>query len=170
MHFLAKIKSCKQPNPDRWLILGDFNMILSAEDKNNSNINRRLMGAFRSTIEELELKEISLIGRKFTWSNNVTHTRIDRFFCTTEWELMLPNCRLYADSSLVSDHCPLILATEGYIRAYRGFRFETFWTEIQGFREEVQQVWSRNLTIQNPFLKLYTKLQRTTKRLRGWAR
>lgn len=55
-------------------------MILSAEDKNNSNINRRLMGAFRSTIEELELKEISLTGRKFIWSNNVTHTRIDRFF------------------------------------------------------------------------------------------
>lgn len=82
----------------------------------------------------------------------------------------MPNYRLYADSSLVSDHCPLILATEGYIRAYRGFRFETFWIEIQGFREEVQQVWSRNLTIQNPFLKLYTKLQRTTKRLRGWAR
>ena len=104
MHFLAKIKSCKQPNPDRWLILGDFNMILSAEDKNNSNINRRLMGAFRSMVEELELKEISLTGRKFTWSNNVTHTRINRFFCTIEWELMLPNCILYAGSSLVSDH------------------------------------------------------------------
>jgi len=104
MHFLAKIKSCKQPDPDRWLILGDFNMILSAEDKNNSNINRRLMGAFRSMVEELELKEISLTGRKFTWSNNVTHTRINRFFCTTECELMLPNCILYAGSSLVSDH------------------------------------------------------------------
>ena len=65
---------------------------------------------------------------------------------------------------------PLILATKGYTRAYRGFKVETFWTEIQRFREEVQQVWSRNLTIQNPFLKLYTKLQRTAKRMRGWAR
>jgi len=47
MHFLAEIKGCKQPDLDRWLIQGDFNMILSAEDKNNSNINRRLMGAFQ---------------------------------------------------------------------------------------------------------------------------
>lgn len=33
--------------PGPWLVLGDFNMILWAADKNNSNLNRRMMGKFR---------------------------------------------------------------------------------------------------------------------------
>ena len=81
-------------------------MILQATDKINDNINRRLMGAFRKTVDDLELKEINLKGRKFTWTNNVTHTRIDRALCTSDWEQMMPNCMLQAISSLVSDHCP----------------------------------------------------------------
>jgi exonuclease III len=30
-----------------WIIMGDFNLITRASDKNNSNINRRLIGKFR---------------------------------------------------------------------------------------------------------------------------
>jgi hypothetical protein len=36
-----------------WLVLGDFNMILTAEDKGNDNLNRRLMGSFRSVVDDL---------------------------------------------------------------------------------------------------------------------
>jgi hypothetical protein len=74
----------KQLVAGAWLILGDFNLILSAEDKSNSNLNRRLMGSFKSVIDDLELRELPLKGRKFTWSNDVTHTRIDRGFYTAE--------------------------------------------------------------------------------------
>jgi hypothetical protein len=37
-------------------VLGDFNLILQAADKSNHNLNRRLMGAFRDLIRDLELK------------------------------------------------------------------------------------------------------------------
>lgn len=60
----------------------------------------------------LELKELQLRGRKYTWSNDVTQTRIDRAFRTIEWDLMLPNCALQAASSFVSDHCPHCLLLE----------------------------------------------------------
>jgi hypothetical protein len=49
-----------------WLILEDFNLIYQAEDKNNSNLNRRLMGAFKAAIDDFNLKEIGLNGRRFT--------------------------------------------------------------------------------------------------------
>jgi endonuclease/exonuclease/phosphatase family metal-dependent hydrolase len=90
---------------DKWLIVGDFNMILQAEDKSNTNLNRRLMGAFRQVVRDLSLKKLTPRGRKFTWSNNHTQTRIDRAFCTPVWDLMLPNVHLQALSSRVSDHC-----------------------------------------------------------------
>nr|TKW01779.1 hypothetical protein SEVIR_8G201200v2 [Setaria viridis] len=49
--------------------------------KNNININKRIMGAFRAVVHALELRELNLRGRRYTWTNNVTHIRIDRVFC-----------------------------------------------------------------------------------------
>lgn len=82
--FLQELRQIKQAVSDKWLVIGDFNMILSAEDKSNNNLNRRIMGAYRNMVNDLELKELQLKGRKFTWSNDVTQTRIDRAFCTID--------------------------------------------------------------------------------------
>jgi hypothetical protein len=40
------------------------------------------MGAFQDVVRDLELKKLNLRGRKFTWSNDRTQTRIDRAFCS----------------------------------------------------------------------------------------
>jgi hypothetical protein len=44
-------------------------MIADARDKNNANLNRRVMATFRAVINDLELKESCLLGRRYTWSN-----------------------------------------------------------------------------------------------------
>jgi hypothetical protein len=69
LQFLQELKAIPRPANGRWLILGNFNLIYQAEDKNNSNLNRRLMGAFKAAIDELNLKETRLNRRRFTWSN-----------------------------------------------------------------------------------------------------
>ena len=130
LRFLNEMRALQQLTSDRWLLIGDFNLILQAEDKSNYNLNRRLMGAFRRAVDDMELKEPCLKGRKFTWSNNRTQTRIDRAFCTAERELMMPNCHLQAISSLVSDHAPLVLSGDLARHTYRGFRFEFFWPKF----------------------------------------
>jgi endonuclease/exonuclease/phosphatase family metal-dependent hydrolase len=106
----------KQAVATRWLHIGDFNMILIACDKSNNNLNRRLMGEFREVVHDLDLKELNLTGRKFTWSNERTHTRIDRAFCSVKWDLMMPEVHLQALSSRVSDHCPLFIADCATVR------------------------------------------------------
>jgi len=106
LQFLGELRWISQDVLDKWLIIGDFNLILHASDKSNDNLNRHLMGAFRDLVHDLNLKELNLRGRKFTWSNDRTQTRIDRAFCTAEWDLMKPNVFLQALSSRVSDHCP----------------------------------------------------------------
>ena len=52
-----------------WMVAGDFNLIYKDKDKNNSNLNRAMMGRFRKLINDLALKELPLLGRKYTWSN-----------------------------------------------------------------------------------------------------
>ena len=69
LQFLQELKNIPPSEHNRWLILGDFNLIYQAKDKNNSNLNQRLMGAFRAAIDHLRLKEIKLNGRRVTWSN-----------------------------------------------------------------------------------------------------
>jgi exonuclease III len=113
---------------DNWLVIGDFNMILRASDKSNSILNRRFMWEFRNFVQDKELREICLKGRKITWSNDNTQTRIDKAFCTATWKhaTQLSTQWLNAMSSLVSDHCPLLLIGQDIIPRYRGFRFECF--------------------------------------------
>lgn len=62
MQFLEEIRWLQHGVCDRWLLLGDFNMILQDEDKSNVNLNRRLMEAFRQVVRDLSLKELNLRG------------------------------------------------------------------------------------------------------------
>ena len=68
-NFLRHLRQIKPPSDAKWLLLGDFNLIYRATDKNNRNLNLRLMRSFRRTLNFCELKEIHLQNRKFTWSN-----------------------------------------------------------------------------------------------------
>jgi hypothetical protein len=65
------IRELKQyPLPPKWLIIGDFNLIYKDEDKSNGRLNKNLMLRFRRAINFLGIKEIQLVGRKFTWSSS----------------------------------------------------------------------------------------------------
>lgn len=173
MLFLDEIRTVRQQTLDKWMILGDFNLIYRSCNKNNSWVNHRLMNRFRWVLDELELKELHLHGRHFTWTSetdNPTMTKIDHVFCTREWELDHPDCYLQAIGSSVSDHCPMILTCTPYSRHYRGFRFESFWLHQPGFLDLVQSSWTRPVASNNKARVLHVKLARLAKELRKWNR
>jgi hypothetical protein len=99
----------------KWLILRDFNLIYKIQDKNNGRINRSMMSRFRRSLDHLEVKEIKLVGKKFTSSNNLaspTMSRIDRSFCTPAWEKLYDKPILHTLSSSTFDHCPILVAVD----------------------------------------------------------
>jgi hypothetical protein len=56
-------------------------MILYASEKNNESLDRNMMARLQSFVQELELKDLYMHGRRFTWSNErevPTLSRIDR--------------------------------------------------------------------------------------------
>jgi exonuclease III len=92
-----------------WALCGDFNMIYRDEDKNNGNLNCRMIGRFSRFLNDCELKEIYLHGRRYTWSNErdtSTLVRLDRVFTTVAWEEMFGICMLRCLAAVVADHCP----------------------------------------------------------------
>ena len=80
------------------------------------------MGRFRHFLNELELKEIALLGVKYTWSNEreaPTLVRLDRVFATADWEECFPDCILQSSASLISDNCPLLLGLHEFTQGKR---------------------------------------------------
>jgi exonuclease III len=133
LNFLQEIKQTKPTSHNEWMILGDFNLVFKASDKSNGRVNRRLTNEFRWVLNELELKELHLHGRRFTWTSTTTDptlTKIDHVFCTREWEMKQPHCDLQALGSSVSNHCPMVLTCQPFHRRYNGFRFESWWLKM----------------------------------------
>ena len=89
-------------------------------------------------IETLNLRELELSGRKFTWANsaeNPTFERLDRILVSTDWEQKFPLSTVKALTRQISDHTPLLLDTNQ--ASHRGntpvFKFELGWLAKDGF-------------------------------------
>lgn len=83
-HFLQDLRTIRTHCSGPWLAVGDFNMVLSNEDRKKPNLDRAMMGRFRRWKDDLALLELPLVGRKYTWSNgqsNPTLVRLDMMFC-----------------------------------------------------------------------------------------
>ena len=69
------------------MLLGDFNMILRAPEKKNTNINWRMINSFKLFVDDMELKEPYMHGRHFTWMNDrdcPTLTKIDHVLVSVD--------------------------------------------------------------------------------------
>jgi hypothetical protein len=132
------------------------------------------MGRFTSALNFMEVKEIELIGRCFTWSNNQsvpTLSQIDRAFCTPLWENGHSQPIVQALSSSASDHYPILLMPLSTPPSKPKFRFETYWVNMPGFYNCVQDAWSEYVSPNyNPLKVLHVKLSRTSKALRAWSK
>jgi endonuclease/exonuclease/phosphatase family metal-dependent hydrolase len=142
--FLEELVSLRPQPAAPWLVLGDFNLIYEASDKNNLNLNRWLMGKFRAALNDCELFEFTLQNRKFTWSNeweDPTLIRLDRVFCNSDWDLLHSSFQLQALSLSISYHYPLMLCQESNLKICKAFRFENFWPRIPDYTEVVKDAW-----------------------------
>ena len=61
--FLRELVDLRAHTLPACLLLGDFNLILSAQDKNNARLNLPMINRFRSTVDNLELARIELRGK-----------------------------------------------------------------------------------------------------------
>jgi exonuclease III len=170
--FLNHLRHLKPQDDSPWLLLGDFNMIYKARDKNNRNINLHLMSRFRTTLDHCGLKELTLQNRKYTWSNERRHptlVRLDWVFCNQAWDLT-DSHTLHALSSSHSDHCPLILTNQETPRRATPFKFENFWMKLPCFQDTVAKAWQSPTSHTEPFHCLGHKLDTTATALKKWSR
>jgi hypothetical protein len=99
----------------KWLIFGDFNLVLNSSEKLGGNpIEYNLTKLFNDTFNACDLYDLGYCGNKFTWVNNQTDNihikeRIDRYCANTNWISCFPR---YSNKHLLrytSDHNPILL-------------------------------------------------------------
>ena len=103
------------------IIGGDFNIIRRPDEKNNDNYNDRWPFLFNAVIDTLNLRELEMAGRKFTWANhlqNQTFEKLDRILVCTDFESKYPVTSVQALSREISDHTPLLCSTNSPSLAY----------------------------------------------------
>ena len=91
--FLTELVNACSRDSLPMVIGGDFNIIRNPQEKNNDRYNDKWPFLFNAVIDSLNLREIELSVRKFTWANNLqipTYEKLDRVLVSTEWELKNP--------------------------------------------------------------------------------
>lgn len=105
--FLNWFQNIQMAEEVDWLIVGDFNLIRKPEDRNKDGADVQEMFLFNEAISTLELVEIPLLGRHFTWTNKQAEPlleRLDWFFTSPNWTLSYPNTVAKSLAMETSDH------------------------------------------------------------------
>jgi endonuclease/exonuclease/phosphatase family metal-dependent hydrolase len=96
------------------IIGGDFNVIRYLKEKNTLDGVHRHTALFNSLIHFYELRELTMNGGLFTWSNNQEPPvleKLDRILVTKEWEDLFPRAIVTKLPREISDQNPLIIST-----------------------------------------------------------
>jgi hypothetical protein len=129
-----------------FLIGGDFNIMRKPEDKSSGDFDNKWPSLFNAVIESLDLREIVMTGRQYTWAgsgDNPTYEKIDRISVSTEWEINFPLAKVEARDQNISNHTPLVVSTGAstHQSGTRPFRFERGWLLKEDFYDMVANIW-----------------------------
>jgi hypothetical protein len=156
------------------VIGGDFNIIRRPDEKNNDNYNDRWPFLFNAVIDALNLREIDMSGRKYTWANNLpnqTFEKLDRVLIRTDFESKYALTTVHMLNREISNHTPLIFSTNNLSSTYQPqFKFELGWLLRDEFCEMVSQVWRNTLVLGSPIDRWQMKIRMLRQHLRGWAK
>ncbi|GMI96865.1 hypothetical protein HRI_003355800 [Hibiscus trionum] len=134
-----------------WCVLGDFNEILSLEEKQGGLLRSDWqMNNFRNALLDCNLDNLGYRGAWFTWewgrhaSNNIRE-RLDRGVANQAWWDLLPNFQVDHLPHSISDHCPILLNSTGLSslpsRIWH-FRFEAAWLLERSCEDEFRNLWA----------------------------
>jgi ribonuclease HI len=143
-----------------WVMLGDFNDILSCDEKwgGNRPSNSRMF-EFKTCLNACNMIDLGFSGPKFTWSNchdvsSLIMERLDRALANSDWRILFPEATVSHLTRTHSDHCPFLLTLCPAIPHVlpRPFRFENIWLSHSDFPNIVDQAWAvPSLNLSNTF-------------------
>ncbi|XP_023881745.1 uncharacterized protein LOC111994119 [Quercus suber] len=130
-----------------WVCAGDFNEILRSHEKCGlSPRSETPMKAFREVLDELGLKDLGFVGKKFTWKGRrhggFVLECLDRAVANNQWLSQNSGTKVQHLHSNSSDHQAILVKPEGITpNPNRSFKFEQMWHCDRGCSDTVNSAW-----------------------------
>lgn len=143
--FFEEFRNTSHLSRGLWVAIGDFNVLLSLQDKNRTPSNISDILAFREVVNDTRLFDLPFQNKSFTWSNSrniPTLECLDRALISQDWFLHFPRSTLRALLCPRSDHTPLVLSAFTFVPTPSFFRFESFWLRCPSVFEVISNAWN----------------------------
>lgn len=145
-----------------WLVLGDFNTILTEEERiNGAHVTPYEIRDFSNVCMQCGLVDLQSVGWFFTWSKNSTWTKLDRAMVNNAWMCSgFQGLASFLPPGSLSDHSPCIVSIfQQQHSSRKPFKFFNFWVKNDDFLSIVQQSWGEPIIGSKQFI-LCKSLQR----------
>lgn len=144
--FILELKNVAERVNTKWILVGDFNLVRWFIDRPGDMRAINLMDSFNDLIMELQLVDVPLKNRSYTWCNKrpiPSFSKIDRVFMSPEWSTIFSTVVLQAQDMMISDHVPLLLTCKHRSHIKQQPRIELMWLRYPEMRDKVTQIWSQ---------------------------
>ncbi|XP_058766717.1 uncharacterized protein LOC131640322 [Vicia villosa] len=167
------LRALRDMSSDPWCIIGDFNDLMSQEDKRGLHPHpNSLCNGFCSAVEDCGLSDINIKGHRFTWARsrgtpNMVEEQLDRAMANLSWLGRFPNVELLNILASHLDHTPILLNCDlasSNKRTY-SFKFENQWLLEEDIKETISIGWNTSSNAE-----LGDKLNSCAGELKRWSR
>ncbi|XP_048498078.1 uncharacterized protein LOC125496616 [Beta vulgaris subsp. vulgaris] len=148
-----------------WVICGDFNCIISTEERIGAPVREAEMADMRECLMFCGLQGIKSTGNFFTWNNKQeggsrVFSKLDRVIANQAWIDGYPSAEVSFQNEGEFDHTPALLIVYPIdITGRKPFKYFTMWRTSPQFMDIIIRVW--NGTIQG------TKMYQVMRKLRS---
>jgi exonuclease III len=175
----ALLEHLKLFQPILWVCIGDFNEVLTQEEKTGVVLRKeRQMEQFRDAIEACNLRDLGFIGARYTWSNGrhdeyFVSKRLDRAVANMQWKAIYHEVKVFVLAGRASDHKPILLQfgmeVEDKREYHKSFKFEAKWQLDEEFSDVVKNAWSDGCVEATGIQTVHNKLETCQRQLVRWS-
>ncbi|XP_062085223.1 uncharacterized protein LOC133791314 [Humulus lupulus] len=157
-----------------WIVMGDFNAVLSPSDRFPYRGNGSELIPFQSCVEFCRLVDVKFSGSYYTWNNKQggndrVYAKLDRVLANNSWLENFKEAEVIFFPEGLMDHCPFMVNFGTAPVTKRSFKFFNFWCNLDGFQRIVFNSWTREVK-GTPMFCLVSKLKRLRMELKNLNR
>lgn len=157
-----------------WILLGDFNELLSPNDKLGGNlVSRSQCQRLPSFLTRTNAMDIHCLQQDFSWKSNShpgLYHRLDRAVASHSFNVKFPLSIVRYGTFTSADHAPMFFESKSSFEAPNGlFRFQNSWTLEEGALRIVKKNWNTNIQ-GTCFHRIRTKLSNIKCELKTWVK
>ncbi|CAL1358518.1 unnamed protein product [Linum trigynum] len=165
------LRHIEQNMKSPWLLVGDFNSICSASDRQGgAGFNSQRTTHFNECISDCNLIDVGFTGPRFTWTNGRLSQRLDRALCNRDWLDCFPETSNTHLPRVRSDHRPVLVRSsmdQPSPRKKRPFRFLAAWLCHESFPSTIDSAWTRGRDFNLSLIDFQEALQTWNKNVFG---